>query len=169
MLPGKRGHQYGTPALDQPVKWHCLGDSEDSIHRGGEEKARPPSTSSYVSNSEQHFIISIVLNFQTPGLIQILLQLKQTFQSQRYMIFEYMNQISFKTACAFPYFKKKLTGLLIQSMSALSDRDSSGPKSVTGWASTLELCFLLSMLKSALASKYKTAVWEQKERVVLVT
>lgn len=89
------------------MKWHYLGDSEDSIHRSGQEKARPPSTSSYVSNSEQHFIISIVLNFQTPGLIQILLQLKQTFQSQRHMSFEYMNQISFITACAFPYFKKE--------------------------------------------------------------
>lgn len=39
-----------------------------------------------------------------------------------------------------------LTGLLIQKMSALSARVSSGPKSVMGWASTLELCFLFSML-----------------------
>lgn len=38
-------------------------------------------------------------------------------------------------------------GLLIHRISALSDKDSSGPKSVTGWASTLELCFLLSILK----------------------
>lgn len=106
-FPGKRGHQYGAPALDQPGKWNYLGDSEDSMHRGGKEKARPPSTPSYVSNSGQHFIIWIVLNFQSPGLIQVLLQLKQTFQSQRYTIFEYMNQISFITACAFPYFKKE--------------------------------------------------------------
>lgn len=62
--------------------------------------------------------------------------------------------------------KKKLTGLLIQSMSALSDRDSSGPKSVTGWASTLELCFLLSMLKLALVSKYESAVWKKKDSSV---
>lgn len=39
-----------------------------------------------------------------------------------------------------------LTGLLIQKMSALSARVSSGPKSVMGWASTRELCFLFSML-----------------------
>lgn len=39
-----------------------------------------------------------------------------------------------------------LTGLLIQKMSALSVRVSSGPKSVMGWASTRELCFLFSML-----------------------
>lgn len=38
------------------------------------------------------------------------------------------------------------TGLLIQRMSALSVRVSSGPKSVMGWASTRELCFLFSML-----------------------
>lgn len=55
-------------------------------------------------------------------------------------------------------------GLLIQSMSALSDRDSSGPKSVTGWASTLELCFLLSMLKLALGGRYKTTVCNRSAR-----
>lgn len=38
------------------------------------------------------------------------------------------------------------TGLLIQRMSALSVSVSSGPKSVIGWASTRELCFLFSML-----------------------
>lgn len=38
------------------------------------------------------------------------------------------------------------TGLLIQRMSALSVSVSSGPKSVMGWASTRELCFLFSML-----------------------
>lgn len=42
--------------------------------------------------------------------------------------------------------QRTLTGLLIQKMSALSARVSSGPKSVMGWASTRELCFLFSML-----------------------
>lgn len=62
--------------------------------------------------------------------------------------------------------KKELTGLLIQSMSALSDKDSSGPKSVTGWASTRELCFRLSMPKLAWGSQDKTAVWKQRDSSV---
>ena len=65
---------------------------------------------------------------------------------------------SYQHVPLYSFKKKKLTGLLIQRMSALSDRDSSGPKSVTGWASTLELCFRLSMLKLALGSKFKTTV-----------
>lgn len=52
-----------------------------------------------------------------------------------------------------------LTGLLIQKMSALSVRVSSGPKSVMGWASTRELCFLFSML--GLAVLYREWIWQR--------
>lgn len=53
-----------------------------------------------------------------------------------------------------------LTGLLIQKMSALSARVSSGPKSVMGWASTRELCFLFSML--GLAVLYREWIWQRE-------
>lgn len=122
--------------------------------------------SMWVTHSNISLFHWIVLYFQTLNLIHILLQLRHfKAKGTRYLHFS-IKFLLHPLMHASPYSKKKLTGLLIQRMSALSDRDSSGPKSATGWASTLELCFLLSMLRLALVSKHKTTVWE-KEKVYL--
>lgn len=130
---------------------------------------RPPTTP-YVSNSEQNLIISSQL-FLTFRLLDLSIFYRTQTHISKPKVHDflvYKLNFLYISMCS-TILKKELTGLLIQSMSALSDRDSSGPKSVTGWASTLELCFLLSMLKLGLVSEYRTAVWEKRERAVLVT
>lgn len=78
-----------------------------------------------------------------------------------------MNQSGFISACASLFFlKKKETYWLVNPEDVCVVRQRFiGTKSITGWASTLELCFRLSMLKLALGSKFKIQSKEKKDRV----
>lgn len=141
-----------------------------TVRTAGTEE-RPPTIPSHVSNSERNLIISSHL-FLTSWLLDSSIfycSSNTHFKDEGTWFLNIWIKLPLNQHVLLHTSKKKLTGLLIQSMSALSDKDSSGPKSVTGWASTLELCFLLSMLKLALVSKYKTEVWGNKEKAVLVT
>lgn len=144
-----------------------LGDGEDRTARTEGER-RGTHIPSYLSNSERNLVISSHL-FLTSRLLDSSIvncssnthfKARGTWVLNIWIKFPLNQHVLLRTS------KKKLTGLLTQSMSALSDKDSSGPKSVTGWASTLELCFLLSMLELALVRECRTAVWEKKESCV---
>lgn len=85
-----------------------LGDSEDRTART-EEESRGAHIPSYVSNSERNLVISSHL-FLTSRLLDssiVNCSSNTHFKAKEYMIFEYMNQISFKSACATPYFREE--------------------------------------------------------------
>lgn len=79
------------------------------MHRAGEEGAGPPSIPSYVSNSQRHLITSSEL-FSTSRLRDSSIfccSSNRYFKAKGTRFLNYMNQISFISACASPYFKNE--------------------------------------------------------------